>query len=982
VQSANYNGIYVIEEKIKRGPDRVDVENLKPEHLNLPEVTGGYLLKIDRPDPNEANFNAAGQGALAFVDPKYAEIRSPARDAQEQYIINYINAFGNALNGSNFRNPLTGYAAYLDVPAAIDHHVLNVFAYNVDALRLSTYLHKPRGGKLTYGPLWDFDRALGSTDGRDANPQSWDSSGGTDFFTYVWWNRLFQDIDFWQKWVDRWEEWRLGVLSTTNVNRLIDDLSGQVRNAQPREQARWGITPRGGSYVAEIGRLKSYLQTRSQWIDSQLVRPPTISRSSGPVNAGTTVTLSGSNPIYYTLDGTDPRLPQGGINPKRLIYTGPITVNNNVRIFARAYRSGHDLGPTSSARTPWSGAVTATLIVSTPKLAITEIHYNPGKPSNTFTNEDFEFIELQNTGATSINLAGYSFTNGISYTFNSGTLAPGEFTVLVKNRTVFESRYGMSVPVAGEYSGSLDNAGEKVTLVGPVLEPVDDVDYSDLWYPLSDGVGFSLVRREGVSDPGAPGWRHSTEVHGSPGEADPSPESFGGVVVSEALAHAALPQMDFIELFNTGAATVDISGWYLSDDLKDPKKFRIGDVQLASQEYRAFTDVEFGAGANGFGLGATGDDVYLFSADANGELTGYVHGFSFGASPAGVTFGRERTSDGYEFFVARTSSTPGAANSAVRHGPLVVSEMMFQPSPAGAFDNTRDEFLEIRNVSPQSVPLFDPVNPGNTWRIRGGVDFDFPSGTTLAAGSLLLVVNFDPNLEPWAEAQFRSRFSVPGGVPVLGPMAGKLSNTGERVSLQRPDELDPTEPGNVPYIVVDEFTYRSSPASYPFAGAAGTGQSVHRQPNSFAEEPTAWVAAAPTPGVYDASSDADNDGLPAEWEAAHGLSDNSPTGDNGPDGDPDGDGLTNLEEYIIGTHPNDAGSALQFTAVAKASNAVLTLEAAEDRSYSVLFTTDIASGAWTKLTDVPAGAAREVTVTDPAPEQGTRFYRIVSPSAP
>jgi hypothetical protein len=981
IQAGNYNGIYVIEEKVKRGNDRVDVDNLQPEHLAQPEVTGGYLLKIDRPDPNEGNFSAGGQGALAYVDPKFAEIRSAARDPQEQYILNYINSFGSALNGGNFRDPNIGYAAYLDVQAAIDHHVLNVLAYNVDALRLSTYLYKPRGGKLTFGPLWDFDRALGSTDGRDANPSSWNSSGGTDFFTYTWWNRLFDDIDFWQKWVDRWAEWRLDELSTTNVNRLIDELSGQVRNAQPRELQRWGIQPRGGSYSAEISRLKNYVQTRSQWIDSQLVRPPLLNRTSGPIAAGATATLTGQGPgtIYYTLNGTDPRAAGGGVASGALVYSGPIAVNSNMRIVARARNATHSLAPPGVTPTPWSGAATATLIVSTPKLAITEIMYNPAKPSNTYTNEDFEFIEIQNTGTTSLSLAGVAFTNGIDFKFTTGTLAPGAFTVVVKNRTVFESRYGTSVPVAGVYSGSLDNTGEKVALVGPMLEPIVEVDYGEEWYPVTDGPGFSLVPRESATSLDRAGWRSSTRVNGSPGEADPAPESYG-VVISEALAHTDLPQVDFIELQNTGATTVDLTGWYLSDDQKEPKKFRIGSVQLAAGEYRAFTEAEFGAGANGFGLSALGDEAYLFSANASGELTGYVTGFSYGASANGVSFGRERTSDGNEFFVARSSVTQGAPNSAVKVGPLVVTEIMFEPAPTGAFDNTRDEFIEIRNSSAQSVTLYDSLHWTNAWRIRGGVDFDFPTGVSLLPGAILLVVNFDPILEPWAEAQFRNRFVVPPGVGIFGPLRGKLSNTGEIISLQKPDA---PEADGIPYIVVDEFTYRTSPTSYPFAGAAGTGQSVHRANNSFAEEPLSWTAAAPDPGRYEGGdTDADNDGLPAEWENAHGLSDTSATGANGADGDPDGDGLTNLQEYRVGTHPTDASSALRFTAVVKSNDATLTLNAAEAKSYSLFFTTDIAGGTWTKLSDVPEGSARVVTITDIAPQQAARFYRLVSPAQP
>src|SRR6185436_11667673 len=93
VVAANYNGIYAIEEKIKIGRDRVDIDKLEPEHTTPPLVTGGYLLKIDRADPGDSGFVGAGQGLL-YVEPKESELELPQRDAQEQYIRGYFNSFG------------------------------------------------------------------------------------------------------------------------------------------------------------------------------------------------------------------------------------------------------------------------------------------------------------------------------------------------------------------------------------------------------------------------------------------------------------------------------------------------------------------------------------------------------------------------------------------------------------------------------------------------------------------------------------------------------------------------------------------------------------------------------------------------------------------------------------------------------------------------------------------------------------------------
>src|SRR6185369_9626112 len=264
VSSANYKGIYVLEEKIKRGKHRVDIDNLEPEHVRAPEITGGYLLKIDRLDPNDSGFNAAGQ-AIRYVDPKEPEIELPQRDPQEQYIRGYLNSFGLALSGANYRDPVIGYPAYVDIDSWIDHHVLNVLSDNVDALVLSTYFYKEREGKLFFGPIWDFDRALGSTDSRDDVPRAW-SSGGTDFFSFTWWARMFTDLDFWQKWIDRWQELRQTHFANTNLNALIDTFTGQLRLAQPRERTKWGTTYRGGTYQSEINFMKNWLSNRVDFI--------------------------------------------------------------------------------------------------------------------------------------------------------------------------------------------------------------------------------------------------------------------------------------------------------------------------------------------------------------------------------------------------------------------------------------------------------------------------------------------------------------------------------------------------------------------------------------------------------------------------------------------------------------------------------------------------------------------------------------------
>jgi len=126
-------------------------------------------------------------------------MQSPAREAQRQYLKDYFTDFGLALKGADYRDPERGYRKYIDIDSWIDHHILNVVLFNVDALHLSAYFYKPRNGRLTMGPLWDMDRAMGSTDARDFNPTKFgriSSEWSADFFKDAWWKRMFTDPDF------------------------------------------------------------------------------------------------------------------------------------------------------------------------------------------------------------------------------------------------------------------------------------------------------------------------------------------------------------------------------------------------------------------------------------------------------------------------------------------------------------------------------------------------------------------------------------------------------------------------------------------------------------------------------------------------------------------------------------------------------------------------------------------------------------------
>jgi hypothetical protein len=153
-------------------------------------------------------------------------------------------------------------------------------------------------------------------------------------------------------------------------------------------------------------------------------------------------------------------------------------------------------------------------------LRITELMYNPAGDG------DLEFIELHNTGTTTLNLEGVRLRNGVDFTFPAMTLAPGAYTVVVANQAKFVARYGASISVAGQYGASLNNAGENVELALPLPYEgeIHDFTYDDVWYPKTDGGGKSLVIGNPLFDRDSwdlpTGWRASYATGGSPGRAD------------------------------------------------------------------------------------------------------------------------------------------------------------------------------------------------------------------------------------------------------------------------------------------------------------------------------------------------------------------------------------------------------------------------------------------------------------------------------
>jgi hypothetical protein len=999
VSTTDYDGIYVLMESIKIDKNRVDTPRLQPTDTTEPRVSGGYITSVDRSDSNQYTFNRDPNNRMG--DSNTMNVINPKNDvmpqAQKDFIRDYTVEAVNALFGPTPEDPVTGYRGFMDAQAMADYQMLNALAHNVDAFRLSGYYYKERNGLIKGGPQWDFDRTLESADGRDNDPLVVRglTSNGTLYFEYGWWDGLYSSEEFRMLHQDSWYAWRRNVLSETEINQLIDELEAEISEAYARpgnesldESSRWAVSSYGsrfgfGNLSGEMDHLKDWLGTRLGAFDDAFGKPPVLNQFGGTAPMGFDLTISlpagAAGTIYYTLDGTDPRVEGGSVSASALVYTGPVELNGSTRVFTRIqYSSGNEAGFPYQHTVDWS-AKSATLFNVDPpatsnNLAITEIHYHPYRPSaaeaaSGYSDADaYEFIELMNRSGAPIDLSGVAFTNGISFSFDDSPiilLNPGERVVLTPEDDAFTARYP-GIPFAGRYTGQLDNNGETLSLAGRDGQAIQEISFAD--GGIADGLGHSLRVHPGAEGSSlASDWLPSCAFHGTPGSAGTS--DCRDVVINEVLAHTDAPLSDRIELHNPGALPVDIGFWLLSDST-DYLKFQVpGGTILPPGGYLNFDESDFNPNGEWntspagpvdtnrhFAFSAsTGDEVYLVVADVNSNVTRVADAYSFRATLNGESLGRFDNGDG-NFYPMRERS-PGMENGHVRTGPLVITEIMYNPS---ASTNDFDlEYIELGNIGSQVEDLAD-------WALEGAVDYTFPASTLLNPGASLVIVGFDPN-----NAAVLSVFqNAYGLITPLGPWSGHLNNAGETLWLLRADDPPIDQPLLTPLVEEERVSYG---ATAPWDSAAdGTGMALGRLVQShFADTNANWSAQQASLGLMPIQVWIDTYFTPLEQAnpAMAGLS-----------ADADADGLSNEEEYLLGTHPRDAGSGL----VLASGNGPHTLRwpSVPGRCYHIDFHPALDAAPWQRLPNLRflgTGGLLEWTDTDSARVQAAPrgYYRVV-----
>ncbi len=270
-----YKGVYAFMEKPAQGPEKISVSKLTKADIIGPSLTGGYVLRIDRPGTN--GWYSAFAGNIStdkhfFYKYDYP-MDSVITPSQMVYIKSFLDSFELVMNSSSYNDPITGYCRYIDEGSFIDYMIIAELSKNPNAYSMNIYLSKDKdidGGKLRIGPMGDFDLAWNNSNyERSSDPRSWQFQRPDSIYPSPnWWNRFYEDSNFVNKLYCRWHLLRENILSIGYLNNYIDSSANELRDAGKRNFIQWPVL--GTTYQNEVDNLKSWLADRIDWMDGAL----------------------------------------------------------------------------------------------------------------------------------------------------------------------------------------------------------------------------------------------------------------------------------------------------------------------------------------------------------------------------------------------------------------------------------------------------------------------------------------------------------------------------------------------------------------------------------------------------------------------------------------------------------------------------------------------------------------------------------------
>ncbi|MCX6168489.1 MAG: CotH kinase family protein [Ignavibacteriales bacterium] len=287
-----YIGIYILQEKIKRDKNRVNIKKMSNTDITGDAVTGGYIVKIDRVDPGDKYWTSAYPSIYGSTKSPVTYIHEyPKADdivpAQQNYIKDYINRFETIMYSGGYRDPFAGYYNLVDIDSFVDFYLINEFSKNTDAYRLSAFLYKNRdseGGKLVMGPIWDYDISFGLADYDDGfNPAGWQAYKHYDglWSSPFWTTNLMIDPVFKNKLAKRWNEVKYKTFSISSLTNFIEENVVLTVEARTRNFSKWKdlfnpavyTWPNQNhftNYEDEVAYLKSWISERTTWLNNNI----------------------------------------------------------------------------------------------------------------------------------------------------------------------------------------------------------------------------------------------------------------------------------------------------------------------------------------------------------------------------------------------------------------------------------------------------------------------------------------------------------------------------------------------------------------------------------------------------------------------------------------------------------------------------------------------------------------------------------------
>jgi hypothetical protein len=888
---------------------------------------------------------------------------------------------------------------YVDVDNLIDYMIVNHWADNTDWPQHNWYVIRKRvaGGTFKF-IVWDAEITLLSA---SQNVTTGNSAGGPGQIYYA----LINNAEFRLRFADHLQKHFSpgGVLYTDPANPIPDPAHPErnvpasiymkriteITNAIVDESARWGgyygwATGNGTNYtrnnqwLLELNNLfgytntpnntANYFPTRSATLLSQYkslglfpsVSAPVLNQLGGNVPAGFALTMvnpNGGGTIYYTTNGTDPRVyGSGAVTPGALVYTNgiPLVLNSSEVVNARVLSGG-----------VWSAVSAGTFTVGSlgVPLRITELMYNPIGGAN------YEFLEVQNIGATPLNVGGFSFSAGITFVFSSGTvIQPGAVLVIANNGSpsAWATRYP-GVSVLGYYSGNLNNGGELVAIVDASGRLVTEVTYNNKagWPTAADGGGYSIELIDPYGDLNSPAnWRASSVVNGTPGFAPVTPP-LGNIVLNEIAADnqasvqngGSFP--DWLELFNQGTNTVDISNWSLTDSSNARSFVFTNGTSIAAGGYLVvWCDTNNLAPGlhSGFALSKSGEYVLLYDANTN-----RVDAISFGQQITDLTLGRV---NGLWQLTIPTTNAPNVAATLDVSTNVCINEWLANSASGGTnwielFNRSSNAPVALKGFYLGTSNSLFQMNALSFLPPRGFIQLFVTNTPTPASVDLTLPAN----------AGAITLYDAPGnqldniiyGAQTAGVSEGRFPDgTTNRyfMPIPTPDAAN-VIPNNPPTLTVISNKYVHLGQTVQFTATATDTDSWYQTLTFSLTNSPAGAIINPTNGTFIWA--VTNVSAPSTNSITVRVTDN---------GTPP---LSDAKTFSVIVQPP-----LQFSSITPNGSAVnFTFNSLPGQSYQLEYKNNLGDAQWTLLGSPVAGTGAALNLADNTPPPSQRFYRLV-----